>query len=133
MIPKKNKTEFRLVIDYRNLNKVVKTDRFPMPRLGDLFLAFENSTIFSTIDLNQGYFQVLLRKEDRSIIAFLRSVRLYQWCRLPQRYKNNGNVFQRVLNLEFSDLLYRSVVIYVDNLTVYAITFDFIYHHIPSE
>ena len=61
---KKKGGTLRLCIDYRQLNKMTIKNRYPLPRIDDLFNQFRGATIFSKIDLRSGYHQVWIRDED---------------------------------------------------------------------
>ena len=57
MVPKKAQGQYRLCVDYRRLNEVVKSDNYPLPRIDDLLDRLEGSRVFSTLDLKWGYHQ----------------------------------------------------------------------------
>lgn len=73
LVPKKSsedKKKWRLVIDYRKLNKVIEDDKFPLPNIEDIIDTLAGARYFSHLDLSQGYYQCLLRPEDRPVTAF---------------------------------------------------------------
>nr|GEY49220.1 transposon Ty3-G Gag-Pol polyprotein [Tanacetum cinerariifolium] len=61
---------FRMCIDYRELNKRTVKNRYPLPRIDDLFDQIQGSSIYSKIDLRLGYHQLRVREQDISKIAF---------------------------------------------------------------
>ncbi|KAL9230890.1 hypothetical protein vseg_006183 [Gypsophila vaccaria] len=61
---KKKDGSMRLCIDYRELNKVTIKNRYPLPRIDDLFDQLKGAGVFSKIDLRSGYHQIAVRKED---------------------------------------------------------------------
>ncbi|KAK1427857.1 hypothetical protein QVD17_16555 [Tagetes erecta] len=68
-VKKKDRT-FRMCIDYRELNKVTVKNRYPLPRIDDLFDQLHGSGVYSKIDLRSGYHQLRVRDEDITKTAF---------------------------------------------------------------
>nr|GEX28992.1 putative reverse transcriptase domain-containing protein [Tanacetum cinerariifolium] len=67
---KKKNGSFRMCIDYRELNKLTIKNRYPLPRIDDLFDQLQGSSVYSNIDLRTGYHQLRIREEDIPITAF---------------------------------------------------------------
>ena len=67
---KKKDWSFRMCIDYRQLNKVTIKNKYPIPRIGDLFDQLQGACVFSKIDLRTGYHQLKIRATDVPKTAF---------------------------------------------------------------
>ncbi|GJR29281.1 putative reverse transcriptase domain-containing protein [Tanacetum coccineum] len=67
---KKKDGSFRMCIDYRELNKLTVKNRYPLPRINDLFDQLQGSSVYSKIDLRSGYHQLRVREEDIPKTAF---------------------------------------------------------------
>ncbi|GJZ52260.1 putative reverse transcriptase domain-containing protein [Tanacetum coccineum] len=67
---KKKDGSFRMCIDYRELNKLTVKNRYPLPRIDDLFDQLQGSNIYSKINLRSGYHQLRVREEDIPKTAF---------------------------------------------------------------
>nr|GFA24418.1 putative reverse transcriptase domain-containing protein [Tanacetum cinerariifolium] len=68
---------FRMCIDYRELNKLTVKNRYPLPRIDDLFDQLQGSSVYSKIDLRSGYHQLRVRNEDIPKTAFRTSQGLH--------------------------------------------------------
>nr|GEW59259.1 putative reverse transcriptase domain-containing protein [Tanacetum cinerariifolium] len=78
---KKTDGSFRMCIDYRELNKLTVKNRYPLPRIDDLFDQLQGSSIYSKIDLRSGYHQLRNEKEHeehlKAILGLLKEEKLY--------------------------------------------------------
>lgn len=124
LVKKKQPGTYRLVVSYKELNDRVDTDQYPIPRTSDLLRALEGSQYFSSLDLNSGFFQIPVKPEDQYKLAFTSIHGLMTFTRLPQGFKNSSAIFQRKLNEAFSALLYKSLIIYIDDLASYGKNFS---------
>jgi hypothetical protein len=74
IIPKppdaEGKPRYRVVVDYRELNKRTKTEKYPLPRLEEMLDRIARATVFSTMDLKAGYHQIRMCEKDREKTAF---------------------------------------------------------------
>nr|GEZ40039.1 putative reverse transcriptase domain, ribonuclease H-like domain, aspartic peptidase domain protein [Tanacetum cinerariifolium] len=83
---KKKDGSFRMCIDYRELNKLTVNNRYPLPRIDDLFDQLQGSSVYSKIDLRSGYHQLRVREQDdekehkehlKAILELLKKEELY--------------------------------------------------------
>ncbi|GJX84988.1 putative reverse transcriptase domain-containing protein [Tanacetum coccineum] len=80
---KKKDGSFRMCIDYRELNKLTVKNRYPLPRIDDLFDQLQGSSVYSKIDLRSGYHQLRVRKEDIPKTAFRTRYGHYEFQVMP--------------------------------------------------
>ena len=114
-----NYTDFRQCGDYRPLNLETTLDRYPLPRIEDIFNAMKGATIFSKLDLRSGYHQMPLRPEDRCKTAFWGANRiLWERLEVPFALKNAPPYFQRRMDQELRDLPFTRC--YIDDIVIWS-------------
>nr|GFA08436.1 hypothetical protein [Tanacetum cinerariifolium] len=80
---KKKDGSFCMCIDYRELNKLTVKNRYPLPRIDDLFDKLQGSSVYSKIDLRSGYHQFRVREEDIPKTAFKTRYGHYEFQVMP--------------------------------------------------
>ena len=122
-IRKKDGT-LRLCIDYRKLNKVTKSDRFPMPSMTDLVFSLHGARYFTTLDLVKGYYQVPLDPSTADCTAFSTSSNHYQFKRLSFGLKNAPAAFQREMQEVLREFESSQVIVYIDDILILGRTYE---------
>jgi hypothetical protein len=110
----------RMVIDYRGLNAQTVKNRYPLPRIDDLIDSLGGSTVYSSIDLQQGYNQIRIRAEDIPQTAFRTPLGHYEYVVLPFGLTNAPATFQAVMNRILEPFIGRFVVVYLDDILIHS-------------
>ena len=122
MVPKKEKGKFRVVVDHRGLNTLIRRDNYPLPRINDLLDNLQSAKRFSVLDLKSGFHQVPIDPADVHKTAFICAHGLFEFLRMSMGLANAPSCFQRMLETLFSDMLTQGVLIYMDDLILYSET-----------
>lgn len=117
--------QFRIVIDYRNVNQVIVGDQWPLPRIPDLINRLNGVKYFSTIDLKSGYHQIKFREGRGEIAAFsIPGKGQYIPNRLLFGLKTSPAQFQRLMDRIAQELPFGTCMVYIDDLLVLGKTKD---------
>jgi hypothetical protein len=117
---KKKDGTLRLCIDFRQLNKVTIKNKYPLPRIDDLFDQLKDAKIFSKIDLRSGYHQVRIKDEDINKTTFRTRYGHYEFTVVPFGLSNAPVVFMCLMNGVFREYLDKFVIVFLDDILVYS-------------
>ena len=104
----------------RQLNDVTIKNKYPPPRIDDLFDQLSGAKVFSKIDLRTGYHQLKIKKEDTPKTAFTTRYGLYEYTVMSFGLTNVPASFMHMMNKVFMDFLDKFVVVFIDDIMVYS-------------
>nr|GEU84991.1 putative reverse transcriptase domain-containing protein [Tanacetum cinerariifolium] len=117
----KNKDgSFLMCIDYRELNKLTVKNRYPLPRIDDLFDQLQGSSVYSKIDLRSGYYQLQIREEDIPINAFRTRYGHFEFQVMSFGLTNVPAVFMDLMNQVCKPYLDKFVIVFIDDILIYS-------------
>jgi len=111
-----------LCIDYRELNRVTVKNKYPLPRIDDLFDQLAGAVVFSKIDLRTCYHQLKIKQKDVPKTTFQTRYGHYEFLVLPFGLTNAPAYFMDLMNRVFHAFLDKFVVVFVDDILVYSKT-----------
>nr|GFC16016.1 putative reverse transcriptase domain, ribonuclease H-like domain, aspartic peptidase domain protein [Tanacetum cinerariifolium] len=117
---KKKDGSFRMCIDYRELNKLTVKNRYPLPRIDDLFDQLQGSSVYLKIDLRTGYHQLRIREEDIPITTFRTRYGHYDFRVMPFGLTNAPAVFMDLMNRVCNPYLDKFVIVFIDDILIYS-------------
>jgi hypothetical protein len=129
---KKKEGDFRLCVDYRQLNAVTIKDTYPMPRTDEFFDQLASSKYFTKLDAESGYHQIDMAEEEIKKTAFGCREGLFEFVKMPFGLVNGPATLQRVMNEVLAEYIRKFVVIYMDDILIYSNTEEEHRRHLES-
>lgn len=118
VIAKKKSGGIRVCVDLRSVNKAVIPDKYPLPTAEELTTHFHGSTVFTKLDLRQGYLQVPLHPSSRDLTAFVTHAGVFRYTRMPFGLSSAPSCFQKVMATIFAGI--PGVAVFLDDIVVHA-------------
>jgi hypothetical protein len=118
-VPKKDGTQ-RMCVDYRSLNEVTIKNKYPLPRICDLFYQLKGACVFSKIDLRSRYHQLKIRATDIPKTGFITRYGLYEYTVMSYGLTNAPAYFMYLMNKVFKEYLDKFVVVFIDDILIFS-------------
>ena len=132
LVPKKFSNEnnkFRLVVDFRQLNKRITATKFPLPRIDEILDHLGRTRFFTVLDLTAGFHQIELENNSKKFSAFSSSNEHYEFNRLPFGLNISPNSFQRMMTIARSGLPPECAFLYIYDIIVVGCSIN---HHLKN-
>ena len=127
--------KWRMCIDYRRLNAITVADVYPLPPIDQMLYNMGNSKVFSAMDLQSAYHQIVVAEQDREKTAFIHRSGLYEYVRMPFGLRNAPATFQRFMNMMLASSepgIRRCVMAYLDDVIVFSNSIEEHAEHLSS-
>ena len=111
---------WRFCVDYRRLNDITVRDSYPLPRMDECLDSLGEAQYFTTLDANNGYWQIPVAKEDRDKTTFTCHAGTYRFLRMPFGLCNAPATFQRAMDILLAGIRWKSCLVYLDDIIIFS-------------
>ena len=122
IVRKEEDALMRMCINYRELNKVMIKNKYPLLRIDDFLDQLNGATLFSKIDLRSSYYQLKVRESDISKTTFQTCYGHYEFLVMSFELTNTLATFMDLMNRVFEEYLDKFVIVFIDYILVYSRT-----------
>ena len=107
-----------MCVDYTGLNKACPKDHFPLPCIDQIVDSTLGCKTLSFLDAYSRYHQITMKESDQLVTSFITPFRSFCYVTMPFGLKNAGAIYQCCMLKCFGDLIWRTIVAYVDDIVV---------------
>lgn len=118
LIRKKNNNEWRMCVDYTDLNKHCPKDPFGLPRIDQVVDSIAGCALLCFLNCYSGYHQIALKEEDQAKTMFTTLFGAYCYTTMSFGLKNAGATYQCAIQMCFEKQLHRNIEAYVDDVVI---------------
>ena len=124
LIPTRTVTGWRMCIDYRKLNEATRKDHFPLPFMDQMLERLVGQAYYCFLDGYSGYNQIAVDPRDQQKTAFTCPFGIFAYRRMPFGLCNAPATFQRCMLAIFSDMVEKSIEVFMDDFWIFGPSFD---------
>ena len=106
------------------MNDVTVKDAYPLPKIWGSLDSLSGTCLFSTLDLQSGYWQIEGKEEDRQKTAFVTRNEFWEYVTMPMGICNEPSTFERCMELVLRGLQWDTLIIYIDDVIVVGVTIE---------
>ena len=122
-VPKKGGT-LRFCVDYKRVNAMTVGDAYPIPRMNECIESLWDAKVFSNLNANSGYRQILIAPKDREKTTFTTHSGKYAFTRKPFGLKNAPATYQREIDMILTTVKWQFALVYLDDILVFSSSFE---------
>jgi hypothetical protein len=132
LIPIRLLTGWRVCIDYRKLNEATRKDHFPLPFMDQMLERLAGNEYYCFLDGFSGYFQIPIDPQDQEKTTFTCPYGTFAYRRMPFGLCNAPGTFQRCMMSIFSDMIGKTMEVFMDNFSVIGDSFQSCLSHLEQ-